>query len=94
MEAEIALLECLGFTIHKAKSILKPTQRIEFLGFIINKEKRIAITNKIKKLMATTFPTIRQMDSVIGSVISLFPAVPLRKLHYRALEKNKFIALN
>ena len=67
VEAAIALLEYLGFTIHEAKSILKPTQRIEFLGFIIDstkitvtisKEKMIAITNKIKKLMATTFLTV------------------------------------
>ena len=43
--------------------------------------------------MATTFPTIRQLASVIGSVIFLFPAVLLEKLHYRALEKDKTGAL-
>ena len=67
VEAAIALLEYLGFTIHEAKSILKPTQRIEFLGFIIDstkitvtisKEKMIAITNKIKKLMTIKFPKL------------------------------------
>ena len=102
VEATTALLEYLGFTIHEAKSILKPTQKIEFLGFVIdstsmtvtiNKDKMIAITNKIKLLMATTFPTIRRLASVIGSVISLFPAIPLGKLHYRALEKDKTVAL-
>ena len=60
----------------------------------ISKDKIIGITNKIKKLMATIFPTIRQLGSVIGSVISLFPAVPLGKLHYRALEKDKTVPLN
>ena len=59
----------------------------------ISKEKMIAITNKTKKVMATTFPTIRQLASVIGSVISLSPTVPLEKLHYRTLEKDKTIAL-
>ena len=59
----------------------------------ISKDKMVAMTNKIKKLMATTFPTTRQLASVIGSVISLFPAVPLGKLHYRALEKDKTVAL-
>ena len=39
------------------------------------------------------FPTIRQLASVIGSVIFLFPAVLLGKLHYRALEKDKSVAL-
>ena len=36
VEVTAALLNYLGFTIHEAKSILKPTQRIEFLGFIID----------------------------------------------------------
>ena len=96
-EATTALVEYLGFTIHKVKSILKPTQQIEFLGFMndstkmtvtISKDKIIAITNKIKKLMATTFPTIRQL----ASITSLCPAVPLGKLQYRALEKDKTVA--
>ena len=59
----------------------------------ISKDKMIAITNKIKKLMATTFPAIGRLASVIGSVISLFPVVPLGKLHYRALEKTKLLLL-
>ena len=33
------------------------------------------------------------MVNVIGSVISLFPAIPFGKLHYRALEKDKTDAL-
>ena len=102
MAATIVLLKYLDFTIHEAKSILKPTQRIEFLGFItdstkmtvtIRKDKMSTITNKIRKLMTTTFLTIRQLASVRGFVISLFPAVPLGKLHYRALEKGKAVAL-
>ena len=36
--------------------------------------------------MATTFPTIRQLASLIDSVISLFPPVPLGKLPYRVLK--------
>ena len=99
VEATTVLLKYLGFTIHEVKSIFKPTQRIEILSFItdstkmtvtISKDKMIAITNKIMKLMATTFPTIRQLAFVIGSVvIFLLPAVSSGKLHYRALEKDK-----
>ena len=88
-----ALLKYLGFTINETKSILKPTQQIEFLSFItdstkmtvtISIAKMIAIINKIRKLMATTFPTIIPFVFVIGSIISLFLAVPLGKLHYKA----------
>ena len=60
----------------------------------ISKDKMIAITYKIKKLIATSFPTIRQLASVMGSLISLFPAVPLGKLHYGDLEKDKTVALS
>ena len=34
--ATVNLFTNLGFTIHPEKSILKPTQEIEFLGFLIN----------------------------------------------------------
>ena len=70
VEATIALLKCLGFTIHEAKSILNPTQQTEVLGFIIDstkmtvtisKDMMIAIKKLIvnKKLIVTTFPSIR-----------------------------------
>ena len=59
----------------------------------ISKEEMIANTNKIKNLMAATLPTIRQLTFVIGPVISLFPAVPLGKLHFIAFEKDKTIVL-
>ena len=39
------------------------------------------------------YSIIRRLVSMIVSVISLFPAVPLEKLHYRALEKDKTVAL-
>ena len=32
----VSLLASPGFTIHEEKSVLEPTQCIEFLGFIIN----------------------------------------------------------
>ena len=34
-------------------------------------------------------PNIRQFASIIGSVISIFHAVPLGKMHYRDLEREK-----
>ena len=34
IEANLSLLESLGFTIHKGISILNPTQGIEFLDFV------------------------------------------------------------
>ena len=102
IEATVSLLESLGFAIHEGKSILNPTQEIEFLGFVFNsvtmtisitKGKTEAIILKIRRFLENKSPKIRELASVIGSVISLFPAIPFGKLHYRALEKDKTNAL-
>ena len=92
------LLIKLGFKIHEQKSILKPIQELQFLGFVINsknmtisinKDKSEHTTLKIKYLLSDPSPSIKTLASVIGSLISLFPVIPFGKLHYRNLEKEK-----
>ena len=47
INATIDLLGSLGFSIHTGKSVLIPTQKIEFLGFLIDsKTMQISLTNK------------------------------------------------
>ena len=98
IQATVDSLLKFGFIVHEKKSVLKPTQKIEFLGFIIDsnsmtieiiREKAEHILLKIRKFLQNPSPTIRQLASAVGSVISIFPAIPLGKLHYRALEKGK-----
>ena len=98
----VSFLASLGFIIHKEKPVLKPTQCIEFLGFLINSaemaikinpKKSQIIIEKIKNFLDHKKPTTTQLASVIGSYISLFPALTLGKLHYRNLEKEKTKAL-
>ena len=92
----------LGFTIHERESVLIPTQKIELLGFLIDsrnmfisisEEKADHLILKIRKFLSISAPTIRQLSSIIGSVISPFPAIPLGRLHYRALEREKIFLL-
>ena len=92
----------LGFTTYGRKSILIPTQKIEFLGFLIDsrnmtifisEEKTDHLILKRRKFLSTAAPTIRQLSSIVGSVISLFPAIPLGRLHYRVLEREKISLL-
>ena len=101
-ETILYLLKSLGFTIHTKKSILEPTQSIEFLGFIIdsttmsvkiNAEKSKIIINKIELFLENTKPSIRDLASIIGTLVSLFPAMPFGKLYYRNLENEKMTAL-
>eukprot|EP00794_Sanderia_malayensis_P010499 gene10499-11598_t len=100
--ATVSLLRKLGFTIHLEKSQLLPVQELEFLGFLINsKNMTIKLTDnkihgireKILKFLNMKKPTIKDLASVIGTVISTFPAIPYGKLHYRNSEKCKIEAL-
>ena len=98
VQQTIATLRNLGFTIHVGKSVLKPTQQIEFLGFILNsvtmtvslsKRKTEHIKSKINTLLSKSIITITELASVIGTLVSALPAAPLGRLHYRSLEMLK-----
>ena len=98
----IDLLQKLGFTIHPAKSVFKPSRQLEFLGFIINSEKMTISLTKEKKdkiykmcqsLLQAKKPTIRTLARVIGNLVASFPGVKYGKLHYRNLENDKIASL-
>ena len=98
IQVTVNLLIKLEFKIHELKLILKPNQELEFLGSVINtKNKTISINKdlsehtilKTKNLSSGSSPSIRKLPSVIGPLISLFPAIPFGNLHHRNLEKEK-----
>ena len=95
-------MQFLGFTIHPEKSVRVPTQEIEFLGFVLNSVgiaikltdyRSGKIISKIKKLRYEENQTIRDLASVIGSLVATFPVLPYGKLHYRELERCKISSL-
>ena len=63
------------------------------MAISLNPEKANANLKKIEHFEANSKAKIRELASVIGSLISLFPAVPPGKLHYEHLEKIKSNAL-
>ncbi len=88
----------LGFTIQHEKPVLTPTQRIQFLGFIINSgslrisladKKVVNIKEHIRDILAKGKISIRELASIIGKVVACFPAFLYGKMHYRNLEKLK-----
>jgi len=92
----------LGFVIHPAKSQLEPSQKITFLGFVIDSTSMtISLTEKrknaLKSLLLTALrlkrPTIRFVAKVIGHIISSLPASKYGSLFYRNLESDKINAL-
>ena len=99
VNATVDLLQFLGFTIHPEKTVLVPSQEIEFLGFVLNSvEMKIKLTDCksskiISKLLYKGKQTIRDLASVIGSLVATFPVLPYGKLHYRELERCKISPL-
>ena len=96
------ILSELGFVVHPDKSVLIPTQRLNFLGFTLNTvnmtitlpcEKTQDIIAICADLLKNCKPSIRQVAHVIGKLISTFPAVQYGPLFYRNLERDKILAL-
>ena len=80
----VNLFTLFGFTIHPVKSVLEPTQTIQFLGFVIDSvaltvklppSKAAKVESACHNLVLNCNPTIREVAQVIGLIVSSFPAV-------------------
>ena len=105
MECELATLRAvqliisLGFKVHPEKSVIIPTQTLEFLGFVFNSIRMIVtlMSKKVGKILqlCQTFShpnkqfTIREVAYFLGTLVSSFPGVQLGPLHYRQIEVDK-----
>ena len=102
MSTAIHLLENLGFVINLTKSQLKPTQTLEFLGFIVDTKnmtlvlpqgKVTAIKDLCSQMLSQTELTVRDIARLIGKLTASIQAIFLAPLHYRQLQSLKNIAL-
>jgi len=100
-ETAASLLHSLGFLISWEKSVLSPTQQIEFLGVVVDSvtmEFRLS-ANKLQGLrtLARSFlreaeaqsglVRTRRLSQVIGSFTASMPAVQLTRLKTRSLHR-------
>lgn len=94
--------DSLGLTINIVKSILVPTQRVKFLGVLLDsinmavalpddKMKRIRYEGSLLLNKKTT--TLHELSSFIGLVVFAGVAVPQAPLHYKYLEIVRNMAL-
>ena len=99
IESTIEILQNLGFTIHPTKSILTPTQRITFLGFVtdsvqmtleITEEKKNKIHNLCLEILQKEKITLRTLASVIRKFVASFPAVPLDPFFIEIWKNKKY----
>ena len=98
----VHLFTKLGFIVHPEKSILKPTQEIEFLGFIIHSltmtvrlptSKYTKVQKACQDLLKSKHLTVQDVAHVIGLLVSSLPAEQFVTPYYRRLEINKITAL-
>ena len=94
----VRLFDSLGFIIHPEKSSFIPSMTIRYLGFELDsvnmtvslpQDKKLKIIQCYGKLLSCENPTIRSVASVLGLIVSSFPAVRYGPLHHRALNHVK-----
>ena len=93
-----SLLNNLGFSPNDERSVTMPTQIIEHLGFFLNSiDMTVTLTdNRMLKLHKIAMgvlhkerPTIREVASLIGFLVSCTPGVQYAELFYKQLEIDK-----
>ena len=96
----IALFTKLGFHIHPEKSVFTPSQKLTFLGFVLDSIAMTVTLTEVQRILSacatllqTQMPTVRQVAEVIGILVSAFPGAQYGPLHYRHLEWNKYLTL-
>lgn len=96
------LFTSLGFAINVQKSILIPTRTITHLGNVIDSsamsvsipaERLLRVQANCSSLLDNASATIREVSSVVGSLLACTTGVKWGRLHYRDLERDKLDAL-
>ena len=91
-------LKSLGFCINEKKSVLIPSQRVVFFGFIVDSvsfkvfltdEKIQKIKSKASCLLHAQTVRVRDLASFSGLTVNAFYAILEAPLHYRNMERNK-----
>ena len=90
------LLEGLGFTVNYLKSVLVPSQQMEFLGSLVDSV-NLSLSlprNKIRKiqsncqlLLENPVTSVRELSKFLGLLSSSIQAVFPAPLHYRYLQQ-------
>jgi len=97
------LLMVLGFVVNWRKSILIPTQTIDYLGFSVNsinmtlslpRDRLVKISSKCTEILTSQRLKVRNLSELIGQLTATGEAVLPGPLHYRQLQKLKAYALS
>lgn len=98
----LSLFHQLGFVIHPDKSVLILTQRLTFLGFVLDSqsmtvaftgEQAVQVKEACQQLLQEKGITIQEVAKVLGLLTSSLPVVLYGPLHDRSIEMDKTQAL-
>ena len=87
---------CCGWSLNWTKTILEPTQTPVHLGFLfdssnktiaIPEDKILRLVTWIRSLLAAKETTQSDLESLMGTMVSVVPACPLAPMHYRSLQR-------
>ena len=96
------LLQGLGFLINYLKSVLVPSTKMEFLGFVVDfltlslalpRDKIRNVRKECQALLNLPLVTVRQLAKLLGHLTSTIQAVFPGPLHFRHLQNEKNRAL-
>ena len=102
LASTLKLVVSLGFLVNLKKSVLSPTRKLEFLGFLIDSSRMIislprdkvhAITQLSRSLSAREEVALRDLARIVGTMVAAHPAILPAPLHFRFLESAKSAAL-
>ena len=97
-----SVLQSLGFTLNQQKCVWEPTRRIEFLGCIVDSETQMIslpgdklskIWKECRSMSSKDRVTGHQLTQIIGLLSSAIPAILPAPLHYRALQRLRYQAV-
>ena len=98
----LQLADDLGFTVHKKKSVVVPTQQTVFVGFLICSvtmtvrlphDKCLDMIELCKEILASHKITIRKFAQLICKCVSVEPGVRYAAIYYKSMEIERDEAL-
>ena len=101
-DTTIFLLQSLGFLINVKKSVFEPTQKIEFLGMVVDsvemtlslpEEKVIARRKQCSEMLEREKVPLRELSKLVGRLSASMLAILPAPLQYRGLQRQQIFEL-
>lgn len=102
VEDTLQLIDSVGLTTHPEKSVIIPTQCIEFVGFLLNSvdmtvklspRKALDIKKQAIEISKAETISIRDFAKMIGKLVAAEPGIKYGALYYKTMELDRDTAL-